>query len=80
MTALLATSAARNFSPGGIVEQSCGAAAPHRFTDEVTPLIAIPASLRGGNHRLKYLSAALPLSNSNFRYWQESNLRPSDPM
>jgi hypothetical protein len=65
--------------PGGIVEQSCGAAAPHRFTDEVSPLSAIPASLRGGNHRLKSLSAALPLSYSNFCRWQGSNLRPSDP-
>ena len=35
----------------------------------------------GGNHRPRsnYLSAALPLSYSNFRHWQGSNLRPSEP-
>jgi hypothetical protein len=27
----------------------------------------------------EYLSAALPLSYSNLRHWQESNLRPPDP-
>src|SRR5277367_2945341 len=30
--------------PGGITEQSCGATAPHRFTDEVTLLPTIPAA------------------------------------
>jgi hypothetical protein len=38
-------------SPGGIIEQSCGASAPHRVTDEVTLLRAIPASLCRGNQR-----------------------------
>src|SRR5580693_5041809 len=28
--------------PGGIIEQSCGASAPHRLTDEVTLPRAIP--------------------------------------
>ncbi len=35
---------AGKLKPGGIIEQSCGATAPRRVTDEVTLLRAIPAS------------------------------------
>jgi hypothetical protein len=34
----------RKSKPGGIIEQSCGASAPHRVTDEVTLPRAIPAA------------------------------------
>ena len=40
-----------NIKPGGIVDQSSGATAPRRLTDEVTLLRAIPASFSGGNKR-----------------------------
>jgi hypothetical protein len=69
---------AGKFEPGGIIEQSCGAAAPHRFADEVTLLRAIPASSCGGNPRRgRFLSAALPLSYGGFGHRWESNPRPS---
>jgi hypothetical protein len=48
---------------------------------EVTRTFTTPESLCGGNRRpgLYCLSDALSLSYSNFRRWQESNLRPSEP-
>jgi hypothetical protein len=49
---------------------------PHSL-DEVTRAYATLQLLCGGNRRFTYLSDARPLSYSNFRRWQGSNLRPS---
>lgn len=67
-----ANQAGRNHRSGlrGLIPASCR---------EVSLLSTIPASFCGGNQRLGYLPAALPLSYSNFRRRQESNLRPSEP-
>ena len=48
--------------PGGIVDQSCGASAPHRVTDEVTLLRAIPATCPVGTIGTHSLLELLPLA------------------
>ncbi len=53
MTVLLVTSAASKSSPGGTTDQSCGASAPRRSTDEVTLISTIPASLKHSHSWLR---------------------------
>src|SRR5262249_35096124 len=53
---------AGQISPGGIVDQSCGTTAPHRVTDEVTLLRAIPASRPVGTIGPRSWFELLPLA------------------